>query len=367
MIAQKKTIRAKYSKPVVENFSSAGQGVYYRLIALWVFCEAMIGGVIHGLRLPVSGMVVGSSAVICISLIAWFYPRKGAIIRATVIVAIFKMLLSPQAGFPAYIAVFFQGALGELVFTRRRHFFISAMTLSVLALLESGLQRILVLTIVYGNDLWLVINEFLNGLTGRDRFTNYSLWIGGSYLGVHALTGVLIGWFAGRLPGKIEQIQADNRYTIRTDEEPLNISGRKKKKNLWLKITWIMLLVIFLQSELPVGQPLLPSNRVVSILIRSLVIMLGWVIIIGPLLDHLLKSWLGKKQSVLQPALHSIRQALPAIQSIFYSSWKRSAEKRGPRRLLLFARYVIVNVVRTITQVHILAGPIRSGKTTYLI
>ena len=34
--------------------------VYYRLIALWIFCEAVLGGIIHGLKLPVSGLIVGS-------------------------------------------------------------------------------------------------------------------------------------------------------------------------------------------------------------------------------------------------------------------------------------------------------------------
>ena len=67
--------------------------IYYRLIALWVICEAMLGGIIHGLRIPVSGLIVGSASVICISLIAFYNPVKGAILKATLIVAIFKMML----------------------------------------------------------------------------------------------------------------------------------------------------------------------------------------------------------------------------------------------------------------------------------
>jgi len=51
--------------------------LYYRLIALWALAEALLGGIIHGLRIPVSGLVVGSCAVICICLIAWYAPAKG--------------------------------------------------------------------------------------------------------------------------------------------------------------------------------------------------------------------------------------------------------------------------------------------------
>ena len=157
--------------------------IYYRLIALWVLCEAMLGGIIHGLKIPVSGLFVGSSAVICICLIAWYVPQKGAIIKATIIVAIFKMMLSPQAPPPAYIAVFFQGLLGELLFFRNKKFYqLSCILLAVLSLLESGIQRILVLTIVYGNDLWKVINDFINGLTKQKVSTNYSLFIGSAYV-----------------------------------------------------------------------------------------------------------------------------------------------------------------------------------------
>ena len=63
--------------------------VYFRLIALWVICEAMLGGIIHGLKLPVSGLVVGSCAIVCICLIGRYVPEKGSIIKATVIVCDF--------------------------------------------------------------------------------------------------------------------------------------------------------------------------------------------------------------------------------------------------------------------------------------
>ena len=47
------------------------QQVYYRIIALWVLCEVMLGGIIHVLHIPVSGLIVGSAAVIFICLIAY--------------------------------------------------------------------------------------------------------------------------------------------------------------------------------------------------------------------------------------------------------------------------------------------------------
>jgi hypothetical protein len=67
-----------------------GNSLYYRLIALWVLCEAMLGAIIFTFRIPVSGLVTGGCAVTCITLIAWYKPVKGAILKATLIVAILK-------------------------------------------------------------------------------------------------------------------------------------------------------------------------------------------------------------------------------------------------------------------------------------
>src|SRR3954453_15698067 len=147
-------------EPIGEN-----NQVYFRLIALWVVCEALLGGIIHGLHLPVSGLIVGSSAVICICLIAWYAPGKGTILKATLIVAVFKMMLSPHSPLPAYFAVFFQGFLGELLFFNRKYFRIACIFLGILALVESALQRILVMTVVYGKQLRDSVDEFIYGFT----------------------------------------------------------------------------------------------------------------------------------------------------------------------------------------------------------
>ena len=218
--------------------------VYYRLIALWVLCEAMLGGIIHGFKIPVSGLVVGSCAIVCICLIAWYVPTKGAIIKATIIVAVFKMMLSPQAPPPAYIAVFFQGLLGELLFWNKRYFKLSCILLAVLGLLESGLQRILVLTIVYGNDLWKVINNFINGLTKQKVTTNYSLWIGVAYVALHFITGIVVGWWASLLPRQIEKWRNEKKYNIiLKDAAPFSPIIKKKRQRLktGLLIIWFLL------------------------------------------------------------------------------------------------------------------------------
>src|SRR5688500_13846567 len=117
--------------------------LYYRLIALWAVCEAFAGGIMHAAKIPFTGMIVSSLAVTCIILIAYFVPVRGSIIKATIIVAIFKLLLSPHSPPTAYLAVFFQGYIAELLFFNRKFFRASAIALGIIALVESSIQRML--------------------------------------------------------------------------------------------------------------------------------------------------------------------------------------------------------------------------------
>lgn len=352
---------------------SPNSTIYYRLIALWVLGEAMVGGVIHGFKIPVSGLVVGSWAVICICLMGWYVARKGAILKATIIVAIFKMMLSPQAPPTAYIAVFFQGLLGELLFRNKKSYALSCLLLAVLALLESGLQRILVLTLVYGDDLWKAINSFLSKLTGQKTITNYSLLIGGGYVLLHLIAGFVIGWWASVLPKRIKNWSEKPENIIQL-EEPGSIalpapSKRKKRIKKGLLIIWILLILLYLQSYLKIGTPLLPSHISLKIFIRSIIIVLAWYFIVGPLLKQLLHYWLQKRKAKSQKDVQVVMELLPATQDLIIQSWRRSTGKRRWKRIIACSKMVLVNALsQPLAQpVFILTAPIQTGKTTSLV
>lgn len=349
--------------------------VYYRVIALWVLCEAMLGGIIHGFKIPVSGLFVGSCAIICICLIAWFVPVKGAILKATIIVAVFKMMLSPQAPPPAYIAVFFQGLLGEMLFWNRRFFGFSCIALAVLALLESGLQRILVLTIVYGNDFWKVVNSFFNSLIKQKENTNYSLWIGSGYLTLHFITGIMVGWWTSQLPKRIEKWAKQEKYRITIGEAtaialPL-ATKRKKRFKIALLIIWLLLIGLYIQSYFTIGEPILPSHISLKILLRSFIIVLGWIFIIGPLVSRMLHSWLKKKQTQSQQEVKEVLNLLPVMKQIIVYSWKKSAETKGWKRVSNWVKMVVSNTLAFQAfperQIYLFTGPVQTGKTTALL
>jgi hypothetical protein len=333
------------------NFSptTVSKQTYYRLIALWVLCEAMLGGIIHALKIPVSGLIVGSAAVICICLIAHYAPGRGNIFRATIIVCIFKMILSPQAPILAYFAVFFQGVVGELLFRNKKFYKASCLLLGLIALLESGLQRIIVLTVVYGNNFWKVLNDFINNLSGQKSFTNYSLYIGIGYVVLHLLTGVVVGWWAGIIPERVSNWRDKYPLPSTASEKVEQVIPVRQRRGTWVRkmvlIIWIILILLYLQSNFKIGDPILPARLPLQILIRSVIIILAWYFLVGPILSFLLKKWLQTRKSASKQEVAEISMLLPSIKAAMNESWKASASMKGIKKIILWGKLVLVYVL----------------------
>lgn len=327
--------------------SSTPSLIYYRLIALWVLCEALLGSIIFTFRIPVSGLVIGSCAVVCISLIAWYVPAKGAIIKATIIVAIFKMMLTPQAPPPAYIAVFFQGLMGELLFWNRKYFRMFCVVLAVVAMIESAFQRIISITILYGNDFWTAVNQFIKKLTGSEQLTDYSFFIILWYVLLHLIAGLLVGIWAGFLPKRIQLMGGlQKKYNVEMVNTAITIPGKRRKKaiRLILFIIWIIFLVIYIQSFFKIGTPLLPSAMVLRIIIRSVIIVLTWYFLLSPVLKQLLHKWLQRKKQKSAEQVKQVLNLLPSTQGLMIRSWQLSSERKGLRRIILCCKIILANI-----------------------
>jgi nucleoside-triphosphatase THEP1 len=272
----------------------------------------------------------------------------------------------------AYVAVGFQGLMGELLFWKRRWYAVSCFLLAIIGLLESGLQRLLVVTIIYGDDIWKAINDFLNKLTKQKEATNYSFIIGGSYVALHLLVGIVLGsWLAG-LPKRIEKWSSVSGMKVSIIPSnagmPVRSQTKKRRWKIGLFITWIALLALYIQSEYKIGTPLLPSHVSIRLLLRSLIIVLAWVFIVGPLLRIVLHRWLQKKKSGSQYEVQQVVELLPSTMGLLSACWKQSTGRKGIKRIYRFCQMVLVNAMQAgQAQVHIVLGPIQSGKTTTLL
>lgn len=325
--------------------------IYYRLIALWVLCEAVLGGLMHAVKIPFTGVFVSSGAVICICLIAYYVPVKGAILRATIIVAIFKMMLSPHTPPAAYIAVFFQGLMGQLLFFNLRFFSLSCILLAVFALVESAIQRIIVLTVLYGNNFWNALNEFIRKLTGANTVTNYSLAVATGYIMLHAFIGMIVGVIAGSIVWQSESwsILHEEYLIPHTDEQftlKPGIDKKKKKIRYLFVFIWIALIILFLQSYLHIGKPLIPSQVSLQIILRSLLIVLTWYFLLNSLLSTFIRKWLHRQQIRSQSDIGQVVLMLPSAKYIFLKSWQLSSASKGWKRISVFCKIVLVNTLR---------------------
>jgi nucleoside-triphosphatase THEP1 len=361
----------------VKNASSPGNNVlpagFYRIVALWAACEGFLGGILHGMKLPVTGLVVGGFAVVCICLIGRMAPARGAILKATLAVAVIKMMLSPYSPPAAYLAVFFQGLLGELLFSTKKYYRLSCLLLGMLALFESGIQRIIVLTIIYGNDFWKTVNDFVENISGNAN-VNYSFYFAGGYVILHVIAGAGIGWYAGLLPEKIKKWNVQRSLRKSPFDEKnfskYNISSlqpaQKRKKISGLFITWILLLLIYIHAMWKPEQALIPKNDILHLLIRAALILLTWHFLLSPLLLSLLKSWLNKQSNRNAAFVKEVMHLLPAMKNLLISSWAASG-KKFPFSLPFFFRMTMLNTIYNAQKIYVITGAVQTGKTTKLL
>ena len=120
-----------------------------------------MGGILHALKIPFTGLFVGGSAVIFISLIAYFSDSRKVIIESTIKVILVKFVVSPYSPINAYLAVMLQCFLGYILFFRGFNK-ISPIILGFFSLLFSAFQKIIILTLVFGMTLWESIDIFFH-------------------------------------------------------------------------------------------------------------------------------------------------------------------------------------------------------------
>jgi hypothetical protein len=159
-----------------ENFS------LHRLTALWAFSEAALGGLLHALHIPFSGIVLGGFAIMFISLIAYYSKNHAEILKALAIVLAVKFAVSPHTPIGAYISVSVQGLAGYFVFRYIKNYRISVFILSVFAMFFSSMQKIIVYIILFGFDLINSINMFISISTKQLPFfeiitKKFQLWV----------------------------------------------------------------------------------------------------------------------------------------------------------------------------------------------
>lgn len=224
----------------------------FQLTALWAFVEVTLGGVLHALRIPLTGVVIGGTAVAIISIIGQYSERPWRdIISATGLVLLVKAGASPHAPLPAYLAVAFQGVLGAFIFQCFRFNHVSVVVFALFAMLESGLQKLLLMTLLYGKSLWVAFDVFIESVLKSFHLqsdTTGSQLIVGIYIGIYAFWGVYLGirlaTFSQRAGVYVQRWKASSVLEISTDLT--SAWNLKRNRNVfWFIYFGIILLMCF--------------------------------------------------------------------------------------------------------------------------
>jgi len=104
----------------------------------------------------------------------------------------------------------------------------------------------------------------------------------------------------------------------------------------------MILLLLYLQSYFKIGNTILPPRLPIRILIRSVLIILTWYFLIGPLISLLLKKWLSKRQSASKREIMEVTQLLPSIRNAMSKSWKATSTTKGIKKIILCCKLILV-------------------------
>ena len=317
--------------------------LYYRLIALWILVESFLGGILHGFKIPVTGLLVGGSAMVCIIFIARYFPSKGSILKAMLVVASFKLMLSPQSPIAAYIAVFFQGLMGELLL-RNRWRLVSCLSFGLITMLESAIQRILVLVILYGSHFWEAVDVWLVKTLKQPGLSNFSLMAATAYLTVHVLAGLGLGYLGWKLSSdKSTLLKPEWQIPPFDPNYKATIPSGQSDKKHWIRayrFLGFVLLILLLQVILIPDQAILPRGYVLELMYRFALMIAIWKLIMEPTLRLVVNMYLDLKKVLLKKTLEEIQLILPSMQWMVVQAWKKAESGFGkPYRFIQILFY----------------------------
>lgn len=317
-----------------------------KITALWAFSESAFGGILHALTVPLRGLFISSAAVLFISLIALFSKNSKEILKATLIVMLIKALVSPHSPLTAYLAVSLQSVLGFLLFSTKKFYRLSALLLGILVLFFSGIQKVVVLTILFGNMLWESLDLFIEQVSSEifkvnHPDINYGYLLIAVYVLLHLIAGLFIGIYAGKLPIKIDhykKIIPDSIENKTGEEIPHKEKG--KKRNWFLRPTGIFIIVLSIGVIiLSYLSPELEDNVAISVIImllRSIVITGVWYLLLAPIATKLFQKFIAKRKSEYSKDLEIIISMFPKFKEIVNYCWKISGDKKGYKRIRYF-------------------------------
>jgi hypothetical protein len=306
-----------------------------RLILLWALVEISLGGFLHMFRIPLTGISVGSIAILTVFLIARASETYKEVLQAFITVAGLKLFFSPQASPFSYLAMFVQTlCMLPLIGHYRNPGKWLITSLILLASLYSPLQKMLILWLTLGNELLVGMVEWLHGIHPISHLSEGIWWVPiTAWIMIHLIAGVIISVFAIRWKtGFNIDNHLSEKWTLFNQQEqsrPLTMRNPRRTN---------VLVVLFFLVTIPVLiLPLLNHDSWVLMIIRPLVLFGIWFIVIRPII----RFWgMHRRLSTNESMMHQqIQSIIPIFRRGVLFSWVEAKQVSWFR---LPARFITV-------------------------
>lgn len=327
------------------------QVIVFRLTALWALNESGLGGFLHALNFPFTGLIVGSIAVALISFIIYFsQANKSVVFNSLIVVLIIKLLLSPHSSVTAYVAVSFQAACAFFFYRLIGIHLFSIILVCVFSFIESALQKLLTLTIIGGLSFWNALNVFVDTISKQVfkwEIRDASYWLIGIYLLVYIFFAILTAFFIHSLFSqfKVLNFQARINASLKEYHNVMEIDAKKPKPQ-WIQFLFYSGIILFVALTFILfnaGQ--FKDNFLIYYFARTVSIILFWYYIVMPYAMKMVRKYLNKKLPLFQNEVDEIMHLFPKLKLIIYYSWNESSSFKGFKRIRHFFTLALIEII----------------------
>ncbi|MEX1189106.1 MAG: hypothetical protein WED33_07595 [Bacteroidia bacterium] len=313
-----------------------------RLTALWAFVEAGLGGMLHAFKLPFTGLFVGGLAVLILTLIAHFsHNNIGRILKSLIIVLAVKAIVSPHSPMPAYFAVTFQAILAFGVYRVFKVNYLSIVLVAVISMMESAVQKLIILTVFFGKSFWIAIDSFFASVF--DKFgleiNDAGIGIVCLYLSIYFVGGILISIVIIRIIRDLRSFnQAELKGALHLESPKLKSNSKRSRK-----ILIYFFILVFISASLFIFSPNDHSGWISMIksIAYTLTVLFIWYIILAPILTKVLKNYLNKKSENKQYEITQAIESIPEFRHLARIAWVNSASVNKYQRIRVFISTLI--------------------------
>lgn len=313
-----------------------------RLTALWAFVEAGLGGMLHALKLPFTGLFIGGLAVLILTLIVHFSNKMSdKVFKSLIIVLAVKAIVSPHSPLPAYFAVTFQAFLAVGIYKILPINWLSIILVSCIAMMQSAVQKLIILTIFFGKSFWVALDSFLASIFKQFGMTinDAGIWLVYLYLSIYFIGGIVISSIIILIINDLRNFnKPELKETLNIEFPDASFNVKKPKK-----LISYFLILIFISLSLFIFSPNEHSGFISMIksIVYTLTILYIWFVILAPRLTSIFKYYLKRKSKSSQLEINQTLESLPQFRRLLKSAWIMSSSKKNFQRIRMFTSTLI--------------------------